>query len=185
MKHAVIISLLGAAALSGCVSLNGLSDSKSSFACKAPDGVACTSVSGVYANAQQDNLPALQAYRKSALPSVTPPTGAPASLPVALPGMPIRSQPRVMRIWMAPWVDEDGALHDQSFMYVVVDPGKWLIERSREATVQKTLTRLRPLGQPHTSTAATAVQFDSAPDQGAQAAAVQAAVVPDDKEQVK
>ncbi|MDE2430828.1 MAG: TraV family lipoprotein, partial [Burkholderiales bacterium] len=41
--------------LSGC-SFSGL-DAKSSFSCKAPDGVLCESMTGVYANASLNNLP--------------------------------------------------------------------------------------------------------------------------------
>lgn len=129
-------------AVSGCSSVNGLSDSKSSFGCKAPDGVACTSVSGVYANAEVGNLPALRhAERK---PTVSQSLASEqTNLPVAYPGLPIRTQTRVLRVWVAPWVDEDSVMHDQSFMYVVIDPGKWLVESSRKATVMKTLRRLQ------------------------------------------
>ena len=49
-------SVLLAWMLSGCMSMSGLSGS-SSYACKAPDGVTCDSVSGTYANAVQNNLP--------------------------------------------------------------------------------------------------------------------------------
>ncbi len=44
------------AMLAGCTSISGLTGS-SSYACKAPDGVTCDSVSGTYANAVQNNLP--------------------------------------------------------------------------------------------------------------------------------
>jgi conjugal transfer pilus assembly protein TraV len=38
-----------------------------------------------------------------------------------------------MRLWIAPWEDADGDLHDASFVHVVVDTGRWLIERVRPA----------------------------------------------------
>lgn len=129
-------------AVSGCSSVNGLSDSKSSFGCKAPDGVACTSVSGVYANAEVGNLPALRHADRKVSVSQSVASGQ-TTLPVAYPGLPIRTQTRVLRVWVAPWVDEDSVMHDQSFMYVVIDPGKWLVESSRKATVMKTLRRLQ------------------------------------------
>lgn len=179
MTRNLLLPMLGASvlAMTGCMSMNGLSDSSGKFACKAPDGVSCTSVSGVYANAQQDNLPALQAYRKVPLTAVSPSSPI-AAIPVPLPGMPIRSQPRTLRIWVAPWVDEEGDLHDQSFMYVVVDPGKWLVEHTREATVRKTLTRLRPLGQPNLAASSQSSDQSQAVEQTPQQAAQQAAVVP-------
>lgn len=43
-------------ALSGCVNLSGY-DAADKFACKAPDGVLCESMTGIYANAKENNLP--------------------------------------------------------------------------------------------------------------------------------
>ena len=43
----------------------------------------------------------------------------------------MRSEPRVLRLWIAPWEDSDGDLHDASLVHVVVDTGRWLIERVR------------------------------------------------------
>lgn len=187
------LPLLAAASLmSGCVSMTGFSDSSSKFACKAPDGVACTSLSGVYSNLQQNNLPALQTRGQNTAVSYPMPTGA-SSLPIVAAGMPIRSQARMLRIWVAPWRDEEDTLHDQSYMYVMVDPGKWLIERSRDATVKKTMTRLEPLGKPRA--AASAAAGDAAQggpvlasvrnDAAAQASAREAAIVPAESEEAK
>lgn len=170
----ILLALSTTLALSGCGSLSGIADSNGKFACKAPDGVSCTSVSGVYANAQQNNLPALLAYRKSPTPTVA--MGTASQLPVALPGMAIRSQPKTLRIWFSPWSDEDDDLHDQTYVYVTVDHGRWLLEHSREATVRKTLTRLQALGNPTSSTSSSAATQQQAIDP--QQAAVEAAVVP-------
>lgn len=192
-----LITLAAAASiLGGCGSMTGFTDSGSKFACKAPPGVVCTSVSGVYANAQQNNLPAQQGSRpRPALAAHAAPSGG-SAFPIAAAGMPIRSQARMLRIWVAPWRDEEDTLHDQSYMYVMVDPGKWLIERSRESTVRKTMTRLRPMGQPRTAPTAGAGsagddQVASAGianvrnDAAAQASAREAAVVPGETEDSK
>lgn len=185
-------SLAIAAALTGCVSMTGLTES-SKFACKAPAGTTCTSVSGVYANSSLNNAPSRPASLQVDTSGVPAPVGATA-FPVLAAGMPIRSQPRMLRIWMAPWRDEDDTLHDQAYMYVMVDPGKWLVERSRDATVQKTMTRLQPLGKPRTA-AASSSQPDQAAAGGqlasvrnnseAQQSAREAAVVPGDAEEAK
>ena len=51
--------------LGACMNMSGLGgDSK--YACKAPEGVACESVSGTYANALHHNLPSQRARRTSA-----------------------------------------------------------------------------------------------------------------------
>ena len=49
--------------LAGCTSLSGLSGT-SDYACKAPEGVTCDSVSGTYANAIHNNLPSQRARRQ-------------------------------------------------------------------------------------------------------------------------
>jgi len=176
------------------MSMTGLTGNEK-FACKAPDGVSCTSVSGVYANAQQNNLPALQSSARAAGKAPAPATdGAPArpgtsALSVLAAGMPIRSQPRMLRVWIAPWRDEDDTLHDQSYLYVMIDPGQWQIEHSRAATVQRTMRRLQPLGAVRTPTAdagatargtAAGQLANVRDDAGAQQSAREAAVVPPD-----
>lgn len=181
------IVAFGVVSLTGCA-MSGLENSTDKFACKAPDGVACTSVSGIYANAAQDNLPSLRAYRKEVVPTTKALAGAQLPLPVALPGVPLRSQSRTLRIWIAPWVDDENTLHDQSFMYVVVDPGQWLLEHSREATVRKTMTRLRAMGSANLAKAepeSTPMLAEAPSRQSTEAFVQQAANVSGDKEEVK
>lgn len=43
----------------------------------------------------------------------------------------IRSDPVVIRMWVAPWEDADGDLNDQTYVYLQVDSGRWLIEHNR------------------------------------------------------
>ena len=126
----------------GC-SASGL-DAKSSFGCKAPDGVTCMSVTGVYATSRANALPGQQpaaADRGSDSRSASAPSQATAREYAAAPsvarasapstGAPLRSAPRVLRIWVAPYEDSDGDLRDQSHIYVTVDPGAWQIEHAR------------------------------------------------------
>ena len=69
--------------------------------------------------------------------SPVPASGASAttSAIVAAPSsaLKLRSSPRVLRLWIAPWEDHDGDLHDASFVHVVIDTGRWLIDRVRPA----------------------------------------------------
>ena len=102
-----------AAVLPGCA-ITGL-DGESKYACKAPEGVRCDSVSGTYYNALQNNLPA---QRRSAAPPVdTSPQAAPAG-----------SAPRVLRLWIKAWEDADRDLVGESLVYVQVDNGRWLVD---------------------------------------------------------
>lgn len=186
MNRNLIMPLAAAVLATGCGSITGLANSSSKYACQAPEGVSCTSVSGVYANSQNKNVPSLRS--RSPTPADIKPFGG-STLPVIAPGMPIRSQPRTLRIWAAPWVDDDGTLHDQSYMYVMVESGKWLVERSREATVKKTMTRLRPLGKARPQTAQQGQRSgqlaDVRNDRNAQVAAREAAIVPAEREEAK
>ena len=132
------LSVLGSA----CSSFSGLSGSKSDLACQAPDGVICSSVSGIYANSLADALPGQQQVAhqitpgaktdKDAAPTPVPGYFSPRDLTTPNSGDPIRMPPLVLRVWIAPWEDTDGDLHDQHYFYTVVHQGKWLIETNQQ-----------------------------------------------------
>lgn len=122
--------------LAGCANMSGL-DANSKFACKAPDGVTCTSLSGVYANVVANNYPNQQKQENEdgaakGAESAHKITGIPASS-----GDPIRSPQKVVRVWIAPWEDAEGDLHDQSFVYVVARDSEWVIEHNRRAITER------------------------------------------------
>jgi conjugal transfer pilus assembly protein TraV len=54
----------------------------------------------------------------------------------------------VIRLWIAPWEDADGDLHEASLVHVVVDTGRWLIERVRPAPRSKLDLAAPPLTPP-------------------------------------
>lgn len=139
--------LLAAIALFGGCAANLLGvGGETTFKCKAPDGVQCQSVSGTYANARAGNLPAQQTSGASAVatPSMTAVGYVPAPLVTAsavqsswrlrdvAPFGAIRSDPTIIRIWIAPWEDADGDLMDQTYVYMPLDTGRWLIEHNRQ-----------------------------------------------------
>lgn len=153
------IALAGMLALSGCSNLSGVGgDSK--YACKAPEGVACDSVSGTYANALHNNLPSQrqqQPVDASTTPSAPSSSTATRHAPLAaapaiattgtlIPSPeanPLRSQARVLRLWTKPWEDADGDLYDQGYVYVQVDSGQWLIDHVQRQ-IRDTYAPLRP-----------------------------------------
>ena len=181
LRLAALVAGTAVLGLSGCASnLSGVGGSPT-YACKAPAGAQCTSVSGVYANAGQgarqllgsdtlrtggsgalgapaaDAAPHRPVVRSGAVgpvssataieprPTTTNPQAAaagsaPAVSPIAsLAAAPatspaaLRTAPRVLRLWIAPWEDSDGDLHEASTVHVLVDHGRWLIERVRPA----------------------------------------------------
>jgi len=179
--------------LGGCASaLSGIGGTQS-YACKAPIGAQCTSVSGVYANGSANasanasansDLLELRAMHEAlrpqgllAMPSI------PAATQITLPASTgaattvqassvldgttaspntaaLRSPPRVLRLWISPWEDADGDLHDASFINVVIDTGRWLIERVRPAPRSRIDIAMPPLAassSPIAPTAPTAV----------------------------
>lgn len=161
--------------LQGCGNLSGL-DSEGKFACKAPDGVTCMSVSGIYANSKVNNLPGLRKkgdedgtqdadagaasgasasgsrrvaydYNAPANNLAVPGGASPASPKTMLAphsGAPMRSPERVLRVWMAPYMDAEGDLHDQNYFYVTIAGGQWLIEANR-TNIRKEFQQITPL----------------------------------------
>lgn len=113
----------------GCQPLTGIIGAKENFACQAPDGVACSSVSGVHANLHAHNLP-FQRQAGARLAATPAPTGTALAMPAA--GEPLRSEGRTLRIWLAPWIDSEQTLHDQAFLYTRVDDGRWRIGELRQ-----------------------------------------------------
>lgn len=164
------ITLAAAAILSGCGSVSGL-DASDKFSCAAPDGVTCMSVSGIYANANANNLPGMRTDRgkvdddkgsvSAATESKNPtrdygaPVGtyamvggtektSPKTMTAPNSGMPLRTPERILRVWLAPFEDQDRDLHDQKYFYVTVNSGQWTIEANQER-IRSRYQRVSPL----------------------------------------
>ena len=133
---AVLVSVL-----SGCTSIGSGLDSDTKFKCQAPEGVPCMSATGAYANSLSGNLPGL--VSQTSAETGTKPAAASEAVATSIQdagikrrtivntGTALRSAPRVIRLWIAPWEDSDGDLHDQMYLYLTVDPGRWVIEHNR------------------------------------------------------
>ena len=134
-----LVLALGAVGLSGCGStLSGL-DAKDSYGCLAPEGVSCMSVSGTYANSNPSgrlsrgpSAPAKASLGTPAIYGASSVVLAPAASPGAASST-IRSNPRLLRVWIAPWEDSDGDLHEEGYVHMVIDTGRWLIEHVHPA----------------------------------------------------
>lgn len=141
MKNILSLGVIvSSAVLAGC-SFSGL-DSRGNFACKAPDGVLCESMSGIYANASLNNLPsqrikhATTNQSKNAVDvtpqNVTRVQSVPGSLFTTplYSGIPLYRDTSKLRVWIAPWEGADKTLYDQSYMYLVLNDGDWLIQHN-------------------------------------------------------
>lgn len=170
--------LMMTAVLSGCANMSGVGGS-SEFHCAAPGGIPCRSVSGVdqairagqvslspqpaAPAAPRANDPGLQGSRmddtvpsRASLPRYLPVSGAAVDDEPGLGA--IRSEPTVIRIWIAPYEDGDGDLHEASRVYLQIDNGRWLIqhnqERIRREFAPKNVRQVAAAAAPQTRTAA-------------------------------
>jgi len=164
----LVLTLL--AFVSGCTNMSGL-DASSNYACPAPPGVVCKPMSEVYRSPARSG---------SVLSADTAPTTAhdansmhfgakseSSALPVTplVPDdtFPLRSQPKVLRIWAAPYGDTDGDLHEEHRMYLQVDSGHWMIEH-RQARIQNAFTALRAPASEKNTVPNDAAKPDKRPD---------------------
>ena len=138
MKTPLIISTL-IAGLAGCASvLNTAGESE--FGCPGmPKGIVCKTPAAVYKSTNQDpadsefDTPIGMAGSTPSVEKMTKPAAtmpALGALPQAKPGpKPVREEARVVRIWIAPWVDKQDNLHLASTQYAEVKPRTWTVGR--------------------------------------------------------
>ncbi len=138
--HAVALG--ATSVLSACVSMSGLGG-EAKYACAAPEGVACQSVSANYANATRSGATGQRSSSRPA-PGVNIRDGWDAELSGAdRSAHAWRTQVRVLRLWTKAWEDADGDLWDQGYLYVQVSSGSWRIEHIRQLARDR-FTPVRP-----------------------------------------
>lgn len=131
MNSRLPVILCVSMALAGCASsLSGIGGSES-LSCKAPAGVICTSVSGVYANSGLVRGAPTGPATDKPIPYGANPVRLPIDVTTGRPSNAARSSPHVLRLWLAPWEDSDGDLNDETYVHLVIDRGRWLIEPLR------------------------------------------------------
>ena len=135
-RVAVLGFILAATFLSGCTSLSGVGGD-TQYACPAPRGVQCGSVSANYLQSLRGDLPGQPPNRRAgsdpggaSAATVTPGRSGNANVD---PDTPLYSPPRILKLWVAPWEDRDGVLHDAAFVFVPIDHGHWLLDPARPA----------------------------------------------------
>jgi conjugal transfer pilus assembly protein TraV len=153
--------------LAGCSSLNPY---KNDFGCEGhPEGVNCKSAREVYRltdykdalgpedmknskdkkNRKQEQQP----RQPSASPAPDPAAAAVQGLGYEGP-IPLRTSAQVMRIWLAPFESQDGALHMPSYLYVEVAERKWGVgEAKMEVAPQITPLQVEAVEPPENAPA--------------------------------
>ena len=141
MISRLAVPLLLLPVLSGCAgSMSGLSGSDQ-LSCPVSQGVTCKPMTEVY---EDYGKPASRAAAARTTESVSaeatsaegivslPSRGVVYVPPGAESGpMPLRTRPNVMRVWVAPWVDADGDLHEGAWIAMQLDDGRWNIDHVR------------------------------------------------------
>jgi len=137
-KRSLFLSILAPIILGACAPTFHCSDGMK--------GPGCNSVSQVYEDAHQ-NKPVSQVYDEAHQPPPSKPLSSlsPTGLPQTIkPGDPLRSRARVLRVWMAPWVDIDGDYHDQSYLYLVLGHGRWYVNQARKRIIRHFAPHILP-----------------------------------------
>ncbi len=169
-RAAVCLAIAAPVLLAGCMSLSPY-DGKTRFACARSDDVRCQSVATTYRQMQAGELPDQQRERSAGSSEARPgdtlnvtaaPAGGNSMIPVYLgqppaAGGPLRTPERVLRIWLAPWVDADGDLNDQSYAYVVLQGPRFALSHWHERITREFQAPTPPLSLRPSPAAAGAV----------------------------
>lgn len=141
MKKIQLLALISSVLCLNACSTTGL-DSSSKFKCRIGDTVdtGCKSISEVYAESGS-------MATGTTTNSVNNDYNYAGKRATPYSGMPIRTTPRVLRVWVAPWEDLDGDLRDQSFVYLALNESRWQIAHNQESIMSEYSPQITLLGQ--------------------------------------
>ena len=93
------------------------------YSCPMPRGVVCKSITDIYYHRYKiPKMEEEEEKEKRKIPYETPCTQPPLlTSPQA-----VRRPPKIIRIWIAPWVDSAGDLHQPGYVYTEVIQPKWI-----------------------------------------------------------
>lgn len=115
-------SFILCALLTGCVNLTGLKDAESDFACSVEMHPYCGSLSSVHERINE-------LAPSEATVQITTEGVVPDRLALETPLMtPKRAPEELLRIWVAPYIDEEGDLHAEHVIFATVRRARWAPE---------------------------------------------------------
>ncbi len=130
MKTRLLLTVLlaGSTILTGCGSLTGFSNAQTDFSCQGKDGEpSCRTISEIFESAAPVSGTATVKSSKEIESSDA--SGSPAVMTeaasIGTPDAPWRTPEKVLRVWMAPFTDDYGDLHDQRYLFVRVKDAGW------------------------------------------------------------
>ena len=114
----LLIAVLAVSVLGGCSTFNVAGSSE--FSCPGmPKGITCKSPREVYKITEKEKS-------KKGAPDI--PTYVFATEPAsgtALNPVPVLEQAKVMRVWIAPWIDRNNDQHWPGLVFTVIQPKQW------------------------------------------------------------
>ena len=116
--------LLGNLLLPGCSVFSDFKAPK--YTCGLPNGTGCKPVSEVYKLSVAGRLKAAHTAGAGSTTAVSHAGGKPVA--TVMPGEPILTRPRHIRLWLGRWEDKDGDLHDETYLFLRLDNGQWLLQ---------------------------------------------------------
>ncbi|WMP17317.1 TraV family lipoprotein [Thiothrix lacustris] len=117
------------------VLLSGCSTSPT-YSCGSPQGGKCQSVTDSYLSALGKKLKGIASPAAGSDGTSGKAVEASARVTQYIPeGVAIRSSPQVLRVWVAPWEDNNRVFHDQSYNYFVADSGEWMLRANTEKSL--------------------------------------------------
>ena len=150
----LILKTLSTATLSTivCLSLIGCSTTSETFDCKAGKGIGCKSISEVNQIVDQGALGAEKDMQLDSLPASTPIVATHTPTVEVVSHQPEillsehmavhRAQEEHLRVWIAPFQDEHGNLHEGNVIHTVLKPGYWQLKAPTQNTNDQTNTDL-------------------------------------------
>ena len=133
------ILCLSSAILTGCVNLTGLKDARSDFACSVEMQPYCGSLSDVHERINQPSA-------DDTTVQITTDGVVPDRLALETPLMtPKRAPEEILRIWVAPFIDEEGDLHAEHVIFATVRRARWAPETLGIEKTADTKRHLTPL----------------------------------------
>lgn len=167
-RLSLIVSAVSAALiLSGCGSLTGFSNAKTDFACAdLSGGPSCRNISQVYDENNPTTPVVLAASEEDFVQPFFEPNQTPGKQVVKtesdsvsveqeetsalertsdfvtiVPARPWRKPETVLRVWLAPFHDKLGDLHDQRYLYVRLENGGWTTDSVNELVSSSRLSK--------------------------------------------
>ena len=155
-RLSLIVSAVSAALmLSGCGSLTGFSNAKTDFACAdLSGGPSCRNISQVYeennpttpvllaASEEEDFVqPFFEPNQTKGNPEVKTESTEVSVFVTIVPARPWRKPETVLRVWLAPFHDKLGDLHDQRYLYVRLENGGWTTDSVNELVSSSRLSK--------------------------------------------